>query len=117
MWLRWNHEDVLRIAASQLGHGERYKYMEMPNAFYSILPFDQVLVGGKLVGLSTYTVYTVNVHGWFSLAMLDENVAEGSEVTVVWGEPNGGTKKPSVERHVQTNVRATVSYSRLNEAS
>jgi len=51
------------------------------------------------------------------LAMLDENVAEGSEVTVVWGEPNGGTKKPSVERHVQTNVRATVSYSRLNESS
>jgi len=117
VWLRWNHEDVLRINASQLGHGEHYKYMEMPNAFYSILPFDQVLVGGKLVGLSTYTVYTVNVHGWFSLAMLDENVAEGSEVTVVWGEPNGGTKKPSVERHVQTNVRATVSYSRLNEAS
>ncbi|MEO6875876.1 MAG: aminomethyl transferase family protein, partial [Opitutaceae bacterium] len=65
----------------------------------------------------TYTVYTVNVHGWFSLAMLEEGVAEGSEVVVVWGEENGGSKKPSVERHVQTNVRATVSYSRLNESS
>lgn len=117
VWLRWNNEDVLRINASQLGHGERYKYMEMPNAFYSILPFDKVLVGGKLVGLSTYTVYTVNAHGWFSLAMLDAGVAEGAEVTVVWGEENGGSKKPSVERHVQTNVRATVSYSRLNESS
>jgi len=116
VWLRWNNEDVLKINGSQLGHGERFKYMEMPNAYYSILPFDKVLAGGKMVGLSTYTVYTVNAHGWFSLAMLDEAVADGSEVTLIWGEENGGSKKPSVERHVQTEVRAKVSYSRLNEA-
>ena len=114
MWLRWNNEDVLRIYASQLGQGERCKYMEMPNAYYSILPFDQVLVGGRMAGLSTYTVYTVNVHGWFSLAMIDEDVADGAEAVVVWGEEDGGSLKPSVERHVQTDVRATVSYQRLN---
>jgi hypothetical protein len=90
--------------------------MEMPNAYYAILPFDKVLVGDKLVGLSTYTVYTVNVKGWFSLAMLDESVADGSEVTLVWGEENGGSPRPTVERHVQTDVRCTVSYNRLNEA-
>jgi glycine cleavage system aminomethyltransferase T len=115
VWLRWNNEDVLRIYASQLGQGERYKYMEMPNAYYAILPFDKVLVDGKLAGLSTYTVYTANVRAWFSLAMLDENIADGSEVTLVWGEENGGSKRPVVERHVQTEVRATVSYQRLNE--
>ena len=47
--------------------------------------------------------------------MLDEDVPDGSEVVVVWGEENGGSRKPVVERHVQTNIRATVSYSRLNE--
>ena len=89
--------------------------MEMPNAYYAILPFDKVLVNDQLVGLSTYTVYTVNVGGWFSLAMLDEPIADGSEVTLVWGEENGGSARPIVERHAQTNVRATVSYRRLNE--
>lgn len=117
VWLRWSKEDSLRIFASQFGEGERYKYMEMPNAYYAILPFDQVLVDGKLAGLSTYTVYTVNVKGWFSLAMVDETVADGSEVTLVWGEEDGGSRRPVVERHVQTNVRATVSYQRLNADS
>ncbi len=117
VWLRWNKEDALRIYASQLGHGDRYKYMEMPNAYYSILPFDQVLAGGRMAGLSTYTVYTANVRGWFSLAMVDESLADGSEVAIVWGEPNGGSRKPVVERHVQTQVRATVSYQRLNEST
>lgn len=115
LWLKWSKEDSLKIFASQFGDGPRYKYMEMPNAYYAILPFDKVLVGDKLVGLSTYTVYTVNVKGWFSLAMLDENVADGSEVTLVWGEANGGSNRPIVERHVQTDVRATVSYERLND--
>lgn len=116
VWLSWNKEDSLKIFASQLGDGERYKYMEMPNAYYAILPFDKVQINGKLVGLSTYTVYTVNVKGWFSLAMLDEDVAEGTEVKLVWGEENGGSNRPVVERHVQTEVRATVSYNRLNES-
>jgi vanillate/3-O-methylgallate O-demethylase len=114
LWLKWNNEDVLKVFASQLGGGVRYKYMEVPNAYYSILPFDKVLIGDRMVGLSTYTVYTTNVGCWFSLAMLDEDVPDGSEV-VVWGEENGGSRKPVVERHVQTNIRATVSYSRLNE--
>ncbi len=115
VWLRWDNEDAVRIYASLLGHGERYKYMEIPNAFYAILPFDKVLVDGRLAGLSTYTVYTVNVRSWFSLAMVDENLPDGAEVRLVWGEPNGGSPRPTVERHVQTEVRATVSYQRLTE--
>jgi glycine cleavage system aminomethyltransferase T len=115
VWLKWNDEDVLKVFASQLGDGDRYKYMEVPNAYYAILPFDKVRIGDRMVGLSTYVVYTANVRCWFSLAMLDEDVADGTEVTVVWGEENGGTRKPIVERHVQTDIRATVSYNRLNE--
>jgi syringate O-demethylase len=33
----------------------------------------------------------------------------GKEVTLVWGEPNGGTSKPTVEPHVQTEIKAIVS--------
>lgn len=116
VWLKWNDEDVLKVFGSQLGSGPRYKYMEVPNAYYSILPFDKISAGGKLVGLSTYTVYTVNAGCWFSLSMVDEDVADGTEVTVTWGEEDGGSRKPIVERHEQTEIRATVSYDRLNES-
>lgn len=116
VWLKWNNDDVLKVFASQLGHGPRYKYMEVPNAYYSILPFDRILLGDRMAGLSTYTVYTVNAACWFSLAMVDEDVPNGTEVTVVWGEEHGGSRKPIVERHEQTDIRATISYERLNES-
>jgi syringate O-demethylase len=45
-----------------------------------------------------------------TIAVLDAEHAEpGTEVTFVWGEENGGTKKPTVERHVQMEIRAIVS--------
>ena len=41
-----------------------------------------------------------------TLAVLDEEHAEpGTEVTFVWGEENGGTRKPTVEPHVQVEIR------------
>jgi len=116
VWLRWNDDDVMRIFSSQLGEGEHFKYMETPNAYYSILPFDRVMLGDRMVGLSTYTVFTVNVGSWFSLAMLDEDVAvDDKEVTVIWGEEEGGSSKPIVEPHMQTDIKAVVSTKRLNE--
>jgi syringate O-demethylase len=45
-----------------------------------------------------------------TLAILDPAHAEpGDDVVFVWGEENGGTSKPAVERHVQMEIRATVS--------
>jgi syringate O-demethylase len=45
-----------------------------------------------------------------TLAILDiEHAEPGNEVTFVWGEDGGGTAKPTVERHVQTEIRAIVS--------
>jgi syringate O-demethylase len=73
-------------------------------------PFDSVTVDGETVGVSTWIGYTANEGKMISLAVLDQDSAEpGTEVTLVWGEENGGTAKPTVERHVQTEIRAIVS--------
>jgi len=69
-----------------------------------------VLADGKVVGLSTYSGYSSNDRSWLSLAMLDEaHSVPGTEVTLVWGEENGGSRKPLVESHVQMEIRAIVS--------
>lgn len=43
------------------------------------------------------------------LATIDPSVPIGAEVKVIWGEPGGGTRKATVERHQQIAVRAIVS--------
>ena len=53
VWLRWNDDDVARIIASSLFGGEqRAKYMDMPPAGYATGPYDEVLIGDRLVGFS-----------------------------------------------------------------
>ena len=107
--LSWNDDDVLRIYATMFQSENRAKYMDLPAAHYATLPYDMILQNGKMVGISTYPVYTSNGRRWISLSMIDETQsAPGTEVTVLWGEPAGGSSKPTVERHVQTEVRATV---------
>ncbi|MES1972104.1 MAG: aminomethyltransferase family protein [Pseudomonadota bacterium] len=102
-------EDALRVISSQLQKGDRAKYMEFPSAVYSMHPYDSVLVDGKIVGISTWIGYSANEGKMLTLAMLDaEYAAPGTQVTLLWGEPNGGTRKPTVEPHVQTEIRATV---------
>ncbi len=108
--LLWDDDDVIRIFSAVFQEGnERPKYMDLPASHYATLPYDMVLQDGNMVGTSAYPVYTSNVRSWISLAMVDESVsAPGTEVRILWGEPDGGTAKPTVERHVQTEVRATV---------
>jgi glycine cleavage system aminomethyltransferase T len=106
--LVWNGDDVADDMHSLFQEGEVSKYIDLPLANYSTLPYDRVMSGGKQVGLSTYTGYTWNERAVISLAIIDKDLAEGSEVTVVWGEEGGGTSKPTVERHKQKQIRATV---------
>ncbi|MCC5983011.1 MAG: aminomethyltransferase family protein [Rhodobacteraceae bacterium] len=107
--LRWNKEDVVRVFASMFSEGDRFKFMDMPASHYATCPYDLVSKDGRPVGLSHYPVYTSNVAGWISLALLDEQVAEpGTQVSLTWGEPDGGTRKPTVERHIQTEIACTV---------
>ncbi|WP_136657035.1 aminomethyltransferase family protein [Nitratireductor sp. XY-223] len=107
--LVWNDSDVVNVFASTLGGGERYKFMEMPMANYTTSPQDKVLLDGRQVGVSYYPVYTVHLNSWFSLAAIESDLAtDGRELTLIWGEPDGGSAKPTVERHVQKEIRVTV---------
>ena len=103
-------DDVMKAIGSQLKKGDRAKFMEFPSAVYSMHPYDKVTVGGKTVGLSTWVGYSSNERRMLTLAILDAKYAEpGTEVTFVWGEEKGGTTKPTVEPHKQTEIRAIVS--------
>jgi glycine cleavage system aminomethyltransferase T len=107
--LALDDDDVTRTIASQLQKSDRAKYMEWPNAVYSMHPFDEVKVDDETIGVSTWICYTANEGKVLTLAIIDSDHAEpGTEVTFVWGEENGGTRKPTVEPHVQTEIRATV---------
>jgi glycine cleavage system aminomethyltransferase T len=108
--LVWNGDDVEHVMGCLFhGHGDTPKYIDLPLANYSTLPYDKVLKDGKIVGLSTYTGYTYNERAMISLAMIDSEFSKpGNEVTLIWGEEGRGSSKPTVERHVQTEIRATV---------
>jgi glycine cleavage system aminomethyltransferase T len=103
-------DDVARTIATMFQKSGRAKYIEFPNAVYSMHPYDKVTVNDEIVGISTWICYTANEGKLLTLAILDSEYAEpGTEVTFVWGEEDGGTAKPTVEEHVQTEIRAIVS--------
>jgi vanillate/3-O-methylgallate O-demethylase len=108
--LVWNGEDIARVFGSLFADGgDSAKYIDLPLANYSTLPFDKVLKNGKIIGVSTYTGYTYNERAMISLGVVDNLHSEvGTEVTLVWGEEGRGSSKPTVERHVQASIRATV---------
>ena len=109
--LAWNAEDVAKIFASlfQPG-GENYKFFDLPLANYASSNYDAVIdSAGRTVGLSMFTGYTYNEKAALSLATVDHEIPLGTELRVLWGEENGGTKKTTVEPHKQLAVRAVVS--------
>jgi vanillate/3-O-methylgallate O-demethylase len=51
-----------------------------------------------------------------SLGVVDPEIEVGTEVRIVWGEAGGGSRKTTVERHRQIEIRAIVSpvpYSKI----
>jgi vanillate/3-O-methylgallate O-demethylase len=116
--LAWNPEDMTKIMGSLFNpDGERYKFFDVPLANYASSSYDRVIdAGGRTLGLSLFTGYSYNEKQALSLAIVDPKVAVGTELGVVWGEENGGTRKTTVEPHKQIVVRAIVSpvpYSRV----
>ncbi|MCQ1996436.1 aminomethyl transferase family protein [Arthrobacter sp. zg-Y1171] len=109
--LAWDGDDVATIHASMYQQEELpYKFFDLPNANYGASNFDTVLDdSGRVVGISMFTGYSWNEKRPLSLAVVDRDVEIGSRLSVVWGEPDGGTRKSSVEPHRQYNVGVDVS--------
>jgi vanillate/3-O-methylgallate O-demethylase len=106
--LVWNHDDILKVFASQFGDGPRYKSIELPVAYYGRNHFDAVHdASGQSAGVACHVGY--NDGELLSLAMVRPEHAEiGTELVLTWGEPDGGSRKPQVERHQQTKIRVVV---------
>jgi glycine cleavage system aminomethyltransferase T len=108
--LAWDGDDVARVFGSMFKKGDRGKYIDLPLSNYSTWPNDRVMRNGKMAGVSTFSGYSSNESSMLSLAILDNEHAEpGTEVTLIWGEEGGGSAKPVVERHVQSEIRCIVS--------
>jgi syringate O-demethylase len=104
-----NDEDVTHAVGTMFQDGNRAKYIDFPSAVYATLPYDKVLKDGKFIGISTWCGYSSNEGKMLTIAMLDIAHSEpGTEVTFVWGEEGGGSSKPTVESHLQIEMRAIV---------
>jgi vanillate/3-O-methylgallate O-demethylase len=80
-----------------LDGGELPDQMDMPRLAGP--SFDQVLLGGELVGVSTGRTVSPTLRAMISLCVIDRaHAAPGTAVTVIWGRP--GTP--------QREIRATV---------
>lgn len=105
----WDPADVTRVMASAFDRDTLpFKWIDFPNANYASASFDRVMRGERLVGLSMFAGYSSNERRMLSLGVLDPDVREGDELTLVWGEPDGGTAKTSTERHRQAEIRVRV---------
>jgi vanillate/3-O-methylgallate O-demethylase len=108
----WNGEDVGRVFTSLftgVAGSDHFKYIDLPLSNYASSSFDKIMLNGKMVGASMFAGYSYNERSMLSLGIVDPDVPEGTEVTLVWGEENGGTQKTTVERHKQVEIRAIVS--------
>jgi vanillate/3-O-methylgallate O-demethylase len=107
--LAWNGEDVAAAMRTLFEQGDPAKYIDLPLSNYSTWPNDKLLLDGETVGVSTFSGYSYNERSMLSLGVVNSDVEIGTEVTLVWGEENGGSAKPVVERHSQVEIRAVVS--------
>ena len=112
----WSPDDMAKIYASMFEpKAEAYKFYDLPNANYASSSFDKVTKGGKVVGFSMFGGYSFNERTALSLGVVDPDIQVGEVLTLTWGEEGGGTKKTTVERHKQLDVRvkiAPVPYAR-----
>ncbi|MGX9353540.1 hypothetical protein ACS3QZ_20305 (plasmid) [Shimia sp. W99] len=101
--LRWNPDDVLDVFASLMRDGEPYKSFDFPYSpqRWPMAHADHVTKGGKSVGWSSGTIYSVYFHDYLSHGCLDLDVTDiGEEVVVHWGDHGGPIKeiRATVER-------------------
>jgi vanillate/3-O-methylgallate O-demethylase len=112
----WNADDMAKVLRSSIEPGvENYKYFDLPLSNYASSSYDKVSKDGKLVGLSMFAGASYNERQILSLGIVDPDIKEGEVLQLTWGEEDGGTRKTTVERHKQIDIRVKVSpvpYSR-----
>jgi vanillate/3-O-methylgallate O-demethylase len=104
----WNGEDLARIFASMVVGNDVYKFFDLPIANYASSSYDRVMRGNEIVGLSMFTGFSFNERVGLSLGVVDAGINVGDVLELTWGEEGGGTRKPTVERHQQIDVRVKV---------
>jgi len=110
--LAWNADDLGQMFASYANPNEvSPKYIDFPRANYATWQYDSVLnSSGSTVGVAAYTCMSWNERALLSVAVVEpQYAAPGTELSVLWGEPDGGAKSaPWLEPHRQVEIRATV---------
>ncbi len=97
--LVWNADDVVDVYASLFRSGAPYHFMDMPRDQRGFMWADKVLLGEELVGVATSRGYSYYFRQMISLCTINvEHSEPGTEVTVVWGNPD----------EEQKEIRATV---------
>lgn len=92
--LVWNAADVVDVFASLFRSGEPYAFMDMPRDQRGFMWADQVTRGDQEVGVSTSRGYSYWFREMLSLCTIDvEHSQIGTEVCVVWGDPEGSQKE------------------------
>ncbi|MGI6229290.1 MAG: hypothetical protein ACOYJL_00070 [Tractidigestivibacter sp.] len=103
--LEWNVDDIMRSLHSYFEKGqEPYDDMPFPQDFGVMGAGENkyiqntVLRNGKVVGVSMWRTYTLYYRRTISMACVDQDLNEGDEVEIVWGDTG----------HRQINIRATI---------
>jgi vanillate/3-O-methylgallate O-demethylase len=106
----WDDKDVVKVLQSMFApEGENYKFIDLPLSNFASSSFDSITSSGKVVGASMFSGYSYNERKMLSLGFVDEEFAKpGTQLSLSWGEENGGTKKTTVERHKQTEMKVVV---------
>jgi glycine cleavage system aminomethyltransferase T len=113
--LLWNAEDVAAVVRSQIEPGVPAKFLEFPKARYGLFQMDEVLRDGARVGISTDAGYVSYDQLYMSLATIDVDIADGTEVEIVWGEDPISSKPQVDANHRQVRIRATVAPAPYHE--
>ncbi len=113
--LLWNSEDVADIQRAALFPSDGpAKYISTPYSMYATFESDAVLKGDRPAGVSQWSAYSSNARSFISLALVNmEHSEPGTELTLLWGEPN--STRPTVEKHEVRQIRVTVAPAPLFE--
>lgn len=104
-----NPDDVVDVYASLFREGDTYKFMNMPSIPYhsDLSRYDTILKDGAVVGAAKHIAYNYNEREMLGLGYIDTEYSEpGTGTTLRWSDK--GADKSQVERHVETDIQATV---------